>query len=74
MKFILENYSEDEEEFFDYGTSAVDGKDIFDLTKTGYSYYDNFLNKKDLEYMQKSKGLTGRIEYMRPGDYFKIYR
>lgn len=71
MKFILEKYLDDEEEFFDYGTSAVNGKDIFDLTKTGYSYYDNFLNQKDLEYMQKSKGLTGRIEYMKPGDYFK---
>lgn len=71
MRFIKEAYLDSEEKFFDYGTQEINGKDIFDTSKTGFSYYDNFLNDKDLEYMKKSKGLTGRIEYMTPGDYFK---
>lgn len=75
MKFLkewlIEDYLDKDNQFFDYGTSNVKGNDIFDITKTGMSYYDNFLNPNDLQYMQKSKGLTGHIEYMRPGDYFK---
>lgn len=75
MKFLkewlIEDYLDKDNQFFDYGTSDIKGNDIFDITKTGMSYYDNFLNPKDLQYMQKNKGLTGKIEYMTPGDYFR---
>lgn len=74
MKFLkewlIEDYLDSDNQFFDYKTQDVNGKDIFDLSKTGMSYYDNFLNSEDLKYMQKEKNLTGHIEYMRPGDYF----
>lgn len=42
----------------------------FDLHKTGMSYYDNFLNEKDLKYMQDAKNLTGEIVYMTPSTYY----
>jgi len=35
------------------------------------SYYRNFLNPKDLEYMQKAKGVTGEIIQMTPNEYFQ---
>ena len=38
---------------------------------TGTSYYDNFLNNKDLEYMQKSKNRDGEIVMMSPNEYYK---
>ena len=75
MKFkLIEAYLDPEEKLYDYGTEQVvsyNDNNLFDETRTGFSYYDNFLNDKDLEYMQKSKGLTGHIEYMTPKDYFK---
>ena len=38
---------------------------------TGTSYYDNFLNDKDLKYMQKSKNRTGEIVMMSPAEYYE---
>lgn len=38
--------------------------------KTWMSYYDNFLNAKDLKYMQESKNRTGEIVMMTPEDYY----
>lgn len=43
----------------------------FDTHTTHMSYYDRFLNPKDLEYMQESKNLTGEIEMMTPEEYFQ---
>lgn len=43
----------------------------FDVTTTGTSLYDNFLNPKDLEYYQANKNLTGDIVYMSPSAYFE---
>lgn len=42
---------------------------VFDTTTTHMSYYDNFLNEKDLKYMQDAKNLTGEIVYMTPDEY-----
>lgn len=42
----------------------------FELT-TQTSYYDNFLNEKDLHYMQKAKNLTGEVVMMSPKEYFR---
>lgn len=38
---------------------------------TDTSYYDNFLNDKDLKYMEKAKNRTGRIEMMSPNEYYR---
>ena len=45
--------------------------EVFNTASTGTSYYDTFLNKKDLEYMQDAKNLTGHIEMMTPQEYFE---
>ena len=74
MRFLKEAYLDDTERLYDYGTEKVNNYNVdnfFDTSRTGFSYYDNFLNDKDLEYMQKSKGLTGHIEYISPKNYFK---
>lgn len=39
--------------------------------KTWMSYYDNFLNEKDLAYMQEAKNRTGEIVMMTPEAYFR---
>lgn len=39
--------------------------------KTWMSYYDNFLNAKDLAYMQQAKNRTGEIVMMTPEAYFR---
>lgn len=44
--------------------------DVFKLD-TGVSYYNNFLNEKDLAYMQKSKNRTGEVVYMTPVQYYE---
>lgn len=44
---------------------------VFNKNTTGTSYYDNFLNEKDLNYMQKAKNLDGVIEMMSPSEYFE---
>lgn len=44
--------------------------DVFKLD-TDTSYYNNFLNEKDLAYMQKSKNRTGEIVYMTPSQYYQ---
>lgn len=35
------------------------------------SYYDNFLNPKDLAYMEDAKNRTGKIVYMTPEEYYE---
>lgn len=43
----------------------------FTTSSTGMSYYDNFLNEKDLQYMQDKKGETGYIAEMSPIEYLE---
>lgn len=43
--------------------------DVFKLD-TDTSYYNNFLNEKDLAYMQKAKNRTADIKLMTPSDYY----
>jgi len=50
---------------------ASETSDVFDVTTTGASYYDNFLNEKDLKYMQDAKNMTGSIEMITPAEYYK---
>lgn len=75
MKLLKENlyesYLDPEEKFYDYQTQDINGNDIFDISKTGMSYYDNFLNSEDLKYMETAKGVTGKIEQLTPKEYFE---
>ena len=68
---VNEGYLDPEEKFYDYKTGKVDLKscDIFDKTKTGFSFYNNLID--DPEYMKKSKGLVGSIIMMTPNEYFE---
>lgn len=65
-----EAYLDDKEEFYDYQTGNVIDDDIFDTSKSEMSYYTNFLNSEDLAYMQRTKGVTGKIVQMSPNEYF----
>ena len=53
-----------------YIKSTTENHSVFDETSTHTSYYDNFLNEKDLEYMRKSKNLDGKIVMMTPDEYY----
>lgn len=68
---MFEGYLDPEEKFYDYKTSSISGSEIFDTTKTGVSFYDQFLNKRDAEYLKKEHNLTGKIVYMSPEEYYK---
>ena len=67
---VNEGYLDPEEKFYDYRTGEANLKscDIFDKTKTGFSFYNNLID--DPEYMKKSKGLVGSIVMMTPNEYF----
>lgn len=57
-----------EDKFFNYHTNPVKDKEIFDVTKTGMGYYDDFITNPS--YMEKVKNLKVKIQYMTPKDYF----
>lgn len=42
---------------------------VINTNKTGMSYYDNFLNDKDHDYMKLTRGVQGRIVKMSPDEY-----
>lgn len=48
---------------------AIDGRAVIDTQKTGMSYYDDFLNKKDHDYKKLAKGRKGEIVMMSPDEY-----
>lgn len=54
-----------------YIRSSVSPDHVFDINDTKVSWYNNFLNPKDLVYMQNSKNRTGEIVYMSPDEYFR---
>ena len=62
-----------EEEFFDYRTAPVNGKDVVDLHRTGMSFYDDFLSgdQKTLQYLKDKKNLSGEVVMMSPDEYFQ---
>lgn len=51
--------------------SKYDPDSVIDVTTTGTSYYDNFLNPHDLQYMEKSKNRTGEVVKMSPSGYYQ---
>lgn len=68
---IFEKYLDDDKQFYDYGTSQVQGTSIFDETKTGTSFYDEFLTSSGREYLRNKKNLVGSIVYMSPEEYYE---
>lgn len=67
-KLFEKTYNLNGTEFFDYGTEDVNNQDLFDIHKTGMSFYDDLINNPD--YMRKNKNLTSKIVYMTPKEYF----
>ena len=57
-----------------YIRSSTTSHDVFDTTTTHMSYYDRFLNAKDLKYMQEAKNLDGKIVMMTLDEYFRSDR
>lgn len=56
-----------------YGSvTDVEGNTAVNEHKTGVSYYDNFLNEKDSEYMRKNKNRVAHIEDMSPNEYYEM--
>jgi hypothetical protein len=53
-----------------YIRATTENHDVFEMS-THTSYYDNFLNEKDLEYMRKAKNRDGEIVMMTPDEYFE---
>ena len=41
---LREAYLDKEQTIYDYGTAPIDGENVIDVTKTGMSYYNDFLN------------------------------
>ena len=62
-------YLDKEENFYDYGTKAFDGVNPFDTSKTGISFYNQFLT--DPAYMEDYKNLKHNIVMMTPEEYFE---
>lgn len=54
-----------------YIRATTENHNVFDTSTTNISYYDNFLNQKDLEYMRKNKNRDGEIVMMTPDEYFE---
>lgn len=48
---------------------ALDGRAVINTQKTGMSYYDDFLNKKDHDYKKLAKRRKGEIVMMSPDEY-----
>ena len=61
-------YLDKEEKFYDYRTKQYDGKNPFDTSKTGISFYNQFLT--DPDYMVEYKNLKASIVEMSPMEYF----
>jgi len=54
-----------------FSATKLDPSSCIDENTTGTSYYDSFLNSKDLRYMESAKNRTGHIEYLTPLEYYQ---
>lgn len=68
---VFEGYLDDNQEYYDYGTSTISGNNIIDTNTTGVSFYNQFLNSKNAQYMAEHKNLKGEIILMSPEEYYK---
>ena len=62
-------YLDSEQKFYDYRTKDFDGKNPFNATKTGVSFYNQFFT--DPDYMEEYKNLKHSIVQMTPKEYFE---
>lgn len=44
---------------------------IFDISSTGVSYYDDVLPQNETDYMKKYKNVQGKIIYLSPNEYYQ---
>lgn len=70
-KKVLEEGDLSDYTSYDYKTKEVLGKDCIDTTKTGMSYYDDFLKSDQLKYLQTNKNRDGKIVMMSPQEYYE---
>lgn len=71
VSILGEAYLDDEKKFYDYRTGTITGNDVFDVHRTGMSFYDQFCNSAETEYLAREKNLVGKIEYMTPEEYYQ---
>ena len=62
-------YLDSEQKFYNYGTKDFDGKNPFDIRKTGVSFYNQFFS--DPDYMEQYKNLKHKIIELSPKQYFE---
>lgn len=68
---MVEGYLDDEKQYWDYHTASYTGNgDVIDTDHTGMSFYDQFLNVSDEEYLREKKNLKGEIVQMTPAQYY----
>ena len=59
-------------DMYDYRTGNITGDNIFDITKTGMSYYNSLLpGSGEEEYFKNNKNLYGQIINLTPQQYFE---
>lgn len=71
VSYLHEKYLDDSETIWDYHTAAVSDKDVVDSNKTGMSFYDQFLNSSETDYLRNQKNLQGQVVYMSPNEYYE---
>lgn len=71
MSVLGEAYLDKEEKFYDYRTGNIQNNQVFDTHTTGMSFYNQFLNSAETEYLATEKNLVGTIEYMTPEEYYQ---
>lgn len=67
---LIENYLDDNKQFYDYGTSSVSGASVFDTKTTGTSFYNDFFTEQGRKYLLTKKNLAGKIVEMTPEEYY----
>lgn len=66
---LNEGYLDSNQQFYDYGTKAFNGRDPFDITRGESSFVRQLLN--DPDYMAEYKNLKSEIIQMTPKEYFE---
>ncbi len=69
---IIEAYLDDKKQYYDYGTASYTGDgNVVDLNHTGMSFYDQFLETSELDYLRDKKNLKGTVVKMTPKEYYQ---
>lgn len=68
--YLLEDFLDSEGHYYDYGTSFIQNDEVVDANKTGMTFYDQFFDIKDRNYLRDVKNLKGTIVKMTPEEYY----